>query len=150
MWLNRACHNARNLGAQGMNFPPDAAVLSFFMPFFNLVGPFQAMQELWRASSPELVRTPQEWKNASGSPLIWAWWICFLIATGLYLFAYTIRADEFSAPEQQSRYEAFLCLSRSAVLIEGTLLIFIIHGVMRRQTARQEKLIAISEEENVG
>ena len=40
-------------------------ILSFFIPFANVVMPYQIMQETWRASDPNLVKDPRSWQQSS-------------------------------------------------------------------------------------
>ena len=52
VWIHRAASNLPALGRYGMKFTPGWCVGWFFIPFANLVKPFQAVKELWRASHP--------------------------------------------------------------------------------------------------
>lgn len=68
-WFHRAVSKANALG----NGPPESAssaVWSFFIPFVNLVAPYQIMKALWQASAP---------RQGAGSgwivPLWWSVWI---------------------------------------------------------------------------
>lgn len=53
MWIHRAHANLRDAGFTGLEFTPGWAVGWFFVPFANLIKPFQAMRELWNASLGE-------------------------------------------------------------------------------------------------
>ena len=66
-WIYRASVNAHALGAE-MTFTPGWAVGWYFVPFANLVKPFQAMREIWQASH-----------ESSGGyeervPILGVWW----------------------------------------------------------------------------
>src|SRR5687767_1529604 len=50
MWIHRAHANLRDAGTDGLEFTPGWAVGWYFIPFANLIKPFQAMRELWNAS----------------------------------------------------------------------------------------------------
>jgi hypothetical protein len=69
IWIHRANRNARALGAQNMRYTPGWSVGWFFVPFANLVMPYQVMQEIWRASSD-----PANWQSTSGGALVGWWW----------------------------------------------------------------------------
>jgi len=49
-WIYRANYNARQLGAEGMNFTPGWSVGWYFVPIATLWKPYQAMKEIWKAS----------------------------------------------------------------------------------------------------
>ena len=50
MWIHRAHANLHHVGIEGLEFTPGWAVGWYFIPFANLIKPFQAMRELWNAS----------------------------------------------------------------------------------------------------
>jgi hypothetical protein len=53
IWFHRAYKNLRPLGAVNLTYSPGWAVGGFFVPFLNLVRPFQVMREIWKASDPK-------------------------------------------------------------------------------------------------
>lgn len=74
MWLHRTTKNLPALGAGELEISPGWAVGSWFVPFLNLVRPYQAVRDAWKASSPQLPQdNPVAWKKRSGSPLIGFW-----------------------------------------------------------------------------
>lgn len=73
-WIYRANHNARALGASDMAFTPGWAIGWYFVPVVNLWRPFQAMREIWRASS-----APEDWRRQPGSPLLGWWWALWIL-----------------------------------------------------------------------
>lgn len=93
VWLYRAEVNARALGAQDMMVGPGWAVGWFFIPLANLVMPFVAVRELWKASA-----TPRDWQLGHASPVIALWWACWIVTsiTGNIAFALD-RIDEYEA-----------------------------------------------------
>ena len=75
IWIYRANYNARQLGAEGMEFTPGWAVGWYFVPLANLWMPYMAMKEIWKASA-----APANWQDQPrGSILPW-WWGFFLIS----------------------------------------------------------------------
>lgn len=68
-WIYIANSNARQLGAQGMEFTPGWSVGWYFIPIANIWKPFLAMREIWKAS-----HRPAAWQSAPGSPLLGWWW----------------------------------------------------------------------------
>jgi len=74
-WIHRANFNARQLGAEGMRFTPGWAVGSFFIPVVNLWKPYQAMKEIWKASS-----SPSNWQGAPSGALLGIWWFLWILS----------------------------------------------------------------------
>ncbi len=83
MWIYRAHANLRAIGAPDLQFTPGWAVGWYFIPFANLVKPFQAMRELWAQS---LAQHDSYGDEADPQLKIW-WgtWIAGNIASNLGL-----------------------------------------------------------------
>ena len=75
VWIYRANYNARKLGVEGMKFTPAWSVGWFFVPIASLWKPFQAMNEIWKASK----YSSPEWKNQPTDPIVGWWWASWLI-----------------------------------------------------------------------
>jgi hypothetical protein len=78
MWIFRANHNVRALGAQDMRITPGWAVGYFFVPIVNLWRPYQAMKDLWRAS-----KSPTAWHDISPSSILGLWWTLWIASNVL-------------------------------------------------------------------
>lgn len=94
MWIYRASFNARQLGAEDMQFSPGWAVGWYFIPFLNLWKPYQAMKEIWQASA-----NPANWR-AESIPSLLGWWWLFWVASNLVAnasFRMSLRAKEMDA-----------------------------------------------------
>lgn len=74
IWIYRASHNTRALGADDMSFTPGWSVGWYFIPVFNFWKPYQAMKEIWKASS-----APDSWKSIKTSTLLYWWWTLWII-----------------------------------------------------------------------
>jgi Domain of unknown function (DUF4328) len=94
MLMGRFNHNAWSFGAQDMKYTPGWTVAWFFIPFFNLVRPLQAMQEVGKISRPG----SGDWRQRPASGLIGAWWALWILAHVLgHLSTQTVAADEVPA-----------------------------------------------------
>ncbi len=91
IWIYRANYNARQLGAEGMVFTPGWSVGWYFIPIFNLWKPYQAMKEIWKASS-----NPQSWESQTVSPLLSLWWFFWIVSSilGRISFKLSYKAEE--------------------------------------------------------
>jgi predicted Zn finger-like uncharacterized protein len=77
-WVYRANCNARRLGAKGMRFSPGWSVGYFFIPVLNFWKPYQAMKEIWKASS-----NPKNWANQSVGLVLGLWWTLWIVSSVL-------------------------------------------------------------------
>jgi hypothetical protein len=75
VWQNRTSKNARALGAEGMEYGPNAWGW-FFCPIFNLWRPLAVIRELWQATAPneDLSDTLSTWKRAPTPEWLVLWW----------------------------------------------------------------------------
>jgi hypothetical protein len=93
LWIYTAYKNLDFLNVEGLCYSAGWAAGAFFVPVLNLFRPYQIVQEIWKASSPEgKLRERTAWLNANDSPLVICWWAVGLataIVPSLFLgFAY--------------------------------------------------------------
>jgi hypothetical protein len=84
MWFHRAHKNLKLGGLDGLRYTPGWAVGGFFVPFLNLVRPFQVMKEVWAGS--EYLSRPREeesWRAVSPAAHVGWWWALVLIRSVL-------------------------------------------------------------------
>jgi len=92
-WIYRANYNARQLGAQNMEFTPGWSIGWYFIPIFTLWKPYQAMKEIWKAS-----HEPNDWGSAKTSSILGWWWFFWIVtnAIGNVSFRLAKSADELN------------------------------------------------------
>lgn len=74
-WIYFSSRNLRTFGAVGLTIRPGWAVGWYFIPIANLWKPYQAMKEIWQASSD-----PLDWDRQVVPGLMPAWWAIWLIS----------------------------------------------------------------------
>ena len=77
-WIHRANRNCRGFGAIGMQYTPGWSIGSYFIPFMNLVAPYQAMREISQVSAD-----PRRWQAQAGGALLGWWWALWLLSNVL-------------------------------------------------------------------
>jgi hypothetical protein len=88
-WFHRVNKNLPGLGQTGLIFTPGWAVGFFFVPFLNLVRPFQAMRAAWHGSDPgniglDFTSHRTDFGRRLGTPpLVGWWWALFLLSNFL-------------------------------------------------------------------
>jgi len=90
-WIHRANYNARQLGAQSMEFTPGWSIGYYFIPVLTLWKPYQAMKEIWQAS-----HNPSDWSFVKISPMIGIWWFLWITTNmlGQAVFRMSTGAEE--------------------------------------------------------
>jgi Domain of unknown function (DUF4328) len=82
IWQHRVHRNLPALGAAHLRFSPGWAVGWWFVPLMNLVRPYQAIKELWRASDPDVdPLDPGAWRTTPTTPVLPWWWVLCLLST---------------------------------------------------------------------
>ncbi|HKP70301.1 MAG TPA: DUF4328 domain-containing protein, partial [Pyrinomonadaceae bacterium] len=83
IWLYRAHANLDALGARNLEFTPGWAVGWWFIPFANLVKPYQAVREVWYESDPDADPNDKVFLTASlrtAPTYMGVWWAMWLIS----------------------------------------------------------------------
>lgn len=79
MWSYRARHNLPALGATNLQYSPAWIIWGWFVPILSLFRPFQALEEVWRKSGPNLDPPDQSRSSAARAPgVLIGWWTCML------------------------------------------------------------------------
>jgi hypothetical protein len=76
MWIYRAHANLHDAGIPALEFTPGWAVGWYFVPFANLVRPFQAMRELWSNSLDSAQAV-----NGGVQSHVGRWWAAWLLGS---------------------------------------------------------------------
>lgn len=74
-WIYFSSRNLRAFGAIGLSIRPGWAVGWYFIPIANIWKPYEAMKEIWQASSD-----PMDWPDQRTPGLMPAWWALWLIS----------------------------------------------------------------------
>jgi hypothetical protein len=122
LWVVRAAHNARALDpSTPRRYTPGWAFGWYFVPFLNLVRPFQAMREIWAASGP------------SGDGLLSAWWAMWILSN---LAGNVASRLEVSASPTFSELRSYGYISMVASLL-GLFAAVVAFAVVRQMNAHQ-------------
>jgi hypothetical protein len=135
IWEHRAFSNLTALRAQNQEFSPGWAVGWWFIPFANLVKPFQAMRELWSESDPDFDPELGLFATSYSAPRIMAfWWAAWIIGNIFINFTSSVTiARDFAILQ---------IISSFFEIIAGALLIKLILDITKRQELRYRKLSA--------
>jgi len=128
-WIRLANKNARALGARDMEFTPGWAIGWYFIPIANLWKPYQAMLEIWRASSGS-----PDWKSAGTSGTLQGWWAAWLVANALGRVSFRLSMKAREIPELKNASIA-TAVSDVASVVLSLLFLEVVKEIYRRQTA---------------
>ena len=85
-WFYRVHRNLPALGERNLLYTSKWAVWSFFVPFLNLVRPFQIMREVWHGSDPSALNQDGtvEPRNTFETPRLVGWWWGLFIVSNVF------------------------------------------------------------------
>jgi uncharacterized protein DUF4328 len=146
MWLSRSYKNLPALSGSRGTYAPGWAIGAFFVPFLNLVRPFQIVRELWHLSdSSSIVTTVRtEGQKLPTPPIVGWWWGVWLVAgfLGQALWRFSWRATTL----QGILTAGYIAIASEVAGIAAALLaISLVRSIDARQTASHRRLEAGSE-----
>ena len=135
VWFHRAHKNLSAGGLRDLRYSPGWAVGGFFVPFLNLVRPYQVMKEVWAGAamlSQEVDASAV--KDVAPSSLVTCWWGLFLISGVLGRISgnMLLRADDLGELHTATIAQIASDLSDTAAALVAIWLV-------RRVTALQER-----------
>ena len=146
IWFHRVNKNLPSLGQTGLIFTPGWAVGFFFVPFFNLVRPFQAMRAAWHGSDPsrmglDFTSHRTDFGSRLGTPaLVEWWWALFLISNFIVNAAGRLLLSQKTATGLQSG--SSLMVLSDLLEIPSALVAIRLVGHLTRWQVEKEKLIS--------
>lgn len=133
IWEHRAFSNLSALKARHLEFTPGWAVGWWFIPFANLVKPFQAMRELYNESDPDFDPNLGFLSTSSTAPSMMGFWWAFWIIGNIF-DNITSRVDDMTV------FPVLMIISSVFRVTAGALLIKIILDIVKRQELRFQNL----------
>jgi hypothetical protein len=134
MWIHRAHANLFAANLDGLEYTPGWSVGWFFVPFANLVKPYQAMRELYNRSHG----LDDRHSAPSPSELI-IWWVCYL--AGNIAGNISFRLDDGSIIMPPTGSTMFAILSSGLMIVSAVILKRMIDSI----TAAQGSMMGVSE-----
>lgn len=140
-WIAQVHVHLGLFSVEGNRYSPTWAAGSFFIPILNLFMPYQMMQELWRASTPQgNLRDKLSWKANADSNLVFWWWavalLILLVGGALYVVAFQVRPGTPMYAENVAILRIGNVVSGTLGVLDTILLIIVIQQIQKRQSMR--------------
>lgn len=141
-WLYRAHANLEHLRPTHLEFTPGWAVGWWFIPFLNLVRPYQVVREVWWESNPEV---PEEQPFLSASlhsapTYVGLWWAAWIISN--IFDNISSRIYDLDSMQNLSTFGTVAVISGVLGAVAAILAIMVVRDITDRQEKRR---IAIGE-----
>lgn len=146
VWLNRSYKNLHALRPTYLRFSSGWAVGWWFVPFANLVRPFQVVREVWSESDPEIVEGPMFVTESlhSAPTYMTLWWALWLLAN----FATNIASKAGIDGPSAVFYSGIAFIISAALTIAAAVLAaMVIRDITARQSQRFLAVQALNESE---
>jgi hypothetical protein len=139
-WFHRAHANLRAARLDHLQYASGWAIGGFFVPFLNLVRPFQVMTEVWAGTAYLAgVARVAKWRNARASSWVRCWWGLLLCGGGASVAgAFVLGSSQNAAGVAASGWFAL-----TASLLRASSVLCAVE-VVRRITELQEQATARS------
>ena len=138
VWLRRSYRNLGSLGVRTLRFKPGWAVGGWFVPFLNLARPKSILNDVWRASDPDLPREVPEPPEGARVPQFVNWWWATWIASWV-VYPNAVPQGDPSVDEMVVDVQRVLA-GDLLVVIAGVLAILTLHRTTQRQEQRHARL----------
>jgi hypothetical protein len=141
IWLVRARRNVESLGIYDLAWGKGWAIGGWFVPVLSLWRPKQVVNEIWRASDPDLPHGARE-AQWSRIPLSWVlgwWWGLFIAGGILDRISGRMYNSAVTAPEELTATYVAL-ISSLLTAASAVLAIQVMRQITRRQQARAERI----------
>jgi Domain of unknown function (DUF4328)/Protein of unknown function (DUF2510) len=139
IWFRRAYRNLVAWGTESLRFEAGWTVGGWLVPFLNLVRPKQIMNDLWRATDPELPIQPGiAWKQVRVPLVVHAWWLLFLLSLAVGIVASNLRQE--ASTLQQFRGASIATLLGDVLILPAAVLAcLVVNQITQRQRGHADK-----------
>lgn len=151
IWLYAKHSRLKAMGVANLRFTPGWAIGYQFVPFWNLIRPYQIMREIWHGSEPGEGVNDCSRGSVRSSWLICFWWVVALVLafSGLPLLLMTLEVTRSLPPRPNVQQATAATIGAMRIQQAGVLLIIIynvllglvVRSIERRQATR---LIALN------
>ncbi len=139
-WFFRAYVNIERLGARDLRAKKGWSIGVWFIPFLNLIRPKHLMDDIWRASDPELpAGEVRGWQDAAVPGLLHGWWLVFLLASLVSNVAGRMVLNADSLPDRASAGEISM-IADGGLIVAAVLAVLVVRAVTARQENRAARV----------
>lgn len=142
IWLRRVYRNVRSFGVEQIKSKEWECIWGWILPVANFVTPPTVMQEVWKASNPEILDSVA-WKEQKNSKLVVFWWSMFLLSVLpqiLNFLAAIFLPRAPGLPDELINSPLLVCFLQTLFGVSCGALLLVVRDITKRQIAKHEKL----------
>jgi len=151
VWIHRAYRSLPSLGVRRRQYSTGWAVGGFFVPFLNLVRPYEIVKEIWKGSNPDSAVPDDPSANlpftvgqyTSKSPLIGVWWGFWILSNIVSnaIFRFSSRAN---TAEELLTWSWVSLASYLLWIVAGVLAILVVKAIDAMQEEKHRRLTMLA------
>lgn len=141
VWLHRSYKNVRAFGAQ-TEHTPGWAIGSWFVPFLNLIRPYQIVRETWAKSDPGVnvsAGYADAGPGARSATLVGAWWTAWIVSNVVDNVHGRLIGDAMT-PDQMSSASTLGVVSSALTMAAAALAVLVVRTIDRMQEEKAARL----------
>jgi hypothetical protein len=139
IWYGRAYRNLERLGARGLRYGKRWAIAYWFIPIGNLFRPKQVVNDLWRASDPELPATANHWQDKPVPALFHWWWALWLLSSFVANVAFRQSLTTAETTEEAVSTATSFVVIDVVDIVPAILAIAVVRAITSRQEERRAR-----------
>ena len=141
VWLFRVYKNLTPLQAPNPEYTPGWAVGWWFIPFANLVKPFQVVREAWLQSDPDFDQNLNFLSNSISPPVFFGFWWGFWLLSNIS--GNIVGRIEPEGNAMGQAYAIGYIISSILTIAAAALAIMVVKSITQRQEQRYQNLISL-------
>jgi len=139
VWMNKAYKNLKFFGATTLRRGTGWSVGGWFIPFANLVLPFQTMRDIWVGSDPARADYPTEWwKGGPSAAVVGWWWGLWLLMGATGQMAWRTAPDDFAPIGEYLANNLVHILANLVIVPAAIVAVRLVTQVTQRQQQRAQ------------
>lgn len=147
-WAVRAYRNLPALGITERRYWTIWLVVGWVIPGANLLVPKLLVDDLWRASSPNLPVDPGDsWQRRPVASLVNRWWCSFLLSPALVVLAVVAARGGIEDFDRRVAIGAVCVAAATAVVVAGTAARRLVAVVTVAQARRADVIVDVRDDE---
>jgi len=146
IWVHRANKNLHAFQNPILRFSPGWAVGWFFVPIMWLFRPYQVLNEISKASNPDLDPNIHDVNHLPASAIVGVWWAFFLISNYVswFTFRYILRDDTIT----NLLNSTYAYMVSDAINVVGLIITLImVRTISQSQDKRYQKTVELIKQE---
>jgi hypothetical protein len=137
IWYGRAYRNLERLGARGLEWGKRWAIVSWFVPFVNLIVPKRVMNAIWRASDPNLPALASYFGHIRVPPLFHWWWALWILSGFVTNLLFRQSLDQGQTPGDLVSIATGYVVIDVIDIVPAVLAILVVRATTTRQEERR-------------